>query len=116
MKTLILILLGLAYVLKYPVLSRMYPNVSVDYDQYCAFQKAQNIWYEFMFFGFFIETFLLTNRNTIMRSVACFFLILTGGSLIDKAIFDITQYLISDFVLIAIALAISIFIYVRKDT
>lgn len=109
MKTLILILLGLAYLLNYCVLLWLYPDVSNSQEEYYKFISSRNIVYEGMFFMFFVLVFLLSEG--FMKSVACFFVIMTAGSLIDKAVFHMTEYLISDIILAIIAIAISVYVY-----
>ncbi len=111
MRLTILILLGLAYTLNSIVLGWVYPNVSTDYDQYVAFVSTRNILYEFMFGLFFLLVYLLSEK--IMKSVACFFFVLTFGSIIDKSL-GITWYLKSDVLLIIISFILSGIIYVRE--
>jgi hypothetical protein len=112
MKLSILILLGLAYILNSIVLKWAYPNVSTDYDQYVAFVATRNIVYEAMFAVFFLLTFLLSER--ILRATACFFMVLSSASVVDKCLFGITQYLKSDILLVVISMAISILVYARE--
>jgi peptidoglycan/LPS O-acetylase OafA/YrhL len=111
MRLTILILLGLAYTLNSIVLGWVYPNVSTDYDQYVAFVSTRNILYEFMFGLFFLLVYLLSEK--IMKSVACFFFVLTFGSIIDKSL-GITWYLKSDVLLIIISFILSGIVYVRE--
>jgi len=111
MRLTILILLGLAYTLNSIVLGWVYPNVSTDYDQYVAFVSTRNILYEFMFGLFFLLVYLLSEK--IMKSVACFFFVLTFGSIIDKSL-GITWYLRSDVLLIIISFILSGIVYVRE--
>jgi len=89
----------------------VYPNVSTDYDQYVAFVSTRNILYEFMFGLFFLLVYLLSEK--IMKSVACFFFVLTFGSIIDKSL-GITWYLKSDVLLIIISFILSGIVYVRE--
>ena len=111
MRLTILILLGLAYTLNSIVLGWVYPNVSTDYDQYVAFVATRNIVYEFMFGFFFLLAYLLSEN--LMKAVACFFFVLTFGSIIDKSL-GITWYLKSDVLLIIISFILSGIIYVRE--
>ncbi len=113
LKTILLLLLGVTYLSNYKVLTLIYPNVSTDYYEYIAFVKERNKVYEFMFTGFFLVSFLDSKR--LPKAVSCFFLILTCGSFIDKTIFNITDFLISDILLLIIAFLISIYVYVREN-
>ena len=111
MRLTILILLGLAYTLNSIVLGWVYPNVSTDYDQYVSFVATRNIVYEFMFGFFFLLAYLLSKN--LMKAVACFFFVLTFGSVIDKCL-GITWYLKSDIILVIISAIISAIVYVRE--
>lgn len=111
MKLAILILLGLAFMLNSIVLGWVYPNVSTDYNQYIAYVATRNIVYEFMFGFFFLLVYLLSDRWT--RTVACFFFILTFGSIVDKCL-GITWRLKSDGLLIIISAIISGSLHARK--
>jgi hypothetical protein len=113
MRIIILIGLGLAYAFNSVVLGMVYPNVSNDYDQYIAFIAARNIIYECMFAGFFLLSYLVSVK--LMKAISCFFLVLSAGSVIDKGLFGITQYLKSDIILIIIALTLSFIVYVREN-
>ncbi|MCA6391554.1 MAG: hypothetical protein IM607_09235 [Cytophagales bacterium] len=111
MRLTILILLGLAYTLNSIVLGWVYPNVSTDYDQYVSFVATRNLVYELMFGLFFLLAYLLSEK--FMKAVACFFFVLTFGSVIDKCL-GITWYLKSDVLLIIISFILSGIIYVRE--
>jgi hypothetical protein len=112
MRLTILILLGLSYLLNSIVLGWVYPNVSTDYDQYIAFVAARNIVYEFMFGFFFLLVYLISEKG-FTRTIACFFFILTFGSIVDKCL-GITWYLKSDGLLIMISAIISGILHGRK--
>ncbi len=64
-----------------------------------------------MFGLFFLLVYLLSEK--IMKSVACFFFVLTFGSIIDKSL-GITWYLKSDVLLIIISFILSGIVYVRE--
>lgn len=111
MKIAILILLGLSYILNSIVLGWVYPNVSTDLDEYIQFVATRNKVYELMFAGFFLLTFLISNK--LLRAIACFFFCLSLGSFIDKMM-GVTWYLKSDLILIFLSLSITIYLYVRE--
>ena len=104
--------LGLSFVLNSVVLRFFYPNVSTDYDEFIKFVAARNIVYEFMFATFFLLSYLLSEK--LMKSVACFFMILSFGSAIDK-VMGITWYLPSDVLLVVVSFLASIYLYVRES-
>lgn len=114
MKSSILFLLGVMYVLNSIVMTALFPEASNDCYVYIDMTKERNKVYEFMFTVFFLVSFIDTKKR-LSKSVACFFMILTCGSFIDKAIFGISRYLASDIILVIIALLISIYVYVRED-
>jgi len=109
----ILIVLGAAYVLNSVVLKKVYPLVSDSWDQYVSFVATRNIVYEWMFAFFFLLVFLSTHK--LVRAVACFFMVLAFGSVVDKTFFGITWYLVSDVLLVVVALLLSIYVYVREN-
>jgi hypothetical protein len=111
MKLTILILLGLAYILNSIVLGWVYPNASTDYEQYVSFVSTRNLVYEFMFGFFFLLSYLLSEG--LMKTIACFFSLLTFGSIIDKCL-GITWYLESDGILIIISAITSGILHARK--
>jgi hypothetical protein len=49
----------------------------------------------------------------LMKAIACFFLVLSFGSAIDKCL-GITWYLKSDVFLIVVSFALSIYVYARE--
>lgn len=113
MKVFLLILLGAIYIGNSIVLSWLFPKASEDYYQFIAFVEERNKIYEFMFTGFFLVSFLDSKR--LPKSISCFFMILTCGSFIDKTIFNITHYLLSDIILAIVAFLISFYVYVREQ-
>lgn len=112
MKLVLLILLGVAYLCNSFVLQLFYPNVSTDYYQYVEFVAVRNRIYEFMFAGFFGLTYLCSEYR-LLKSIACFFMVLAVGSAVDKILFGVTSYLVSDIFLVLISILLSIIVYVR---
>ena len=111
MKLTILILLGAAFILNSIVLDKLYPTAATDYYKYIERDEVRHIVYEFMFGFFFLLAYLLSEN--LMKAVACFFFVLTFGSVIDKCL-GITWYLKSDIILVIISSIISSIVYVRE--
>jgi hypothetical protein len=109
----IIILLGTCYLLNSPILQMVYPKVSEDYYQYVEFVAVRARVYECMFFLFFWLLFL--QSKGMVKSISAGMLILTAGSVVDKLIFGFTSYLYTDFILVGLAIIISIKVYVRES-
>lgn len=63
--------------------------------------------YDFMFLLFFIVTFYLAN-SAMSKALTTFGVIVSAGSFVDKVIFGVNQFLISDIILIIVALVCAI--------
>ncbi len=109
----IIVLLGLAYLLNSPILQAVYPKVSEDYYQYVDFVATRAKVYECMFFLFFWLLYLQSVRT--VKSLAAGMMIMTAGSVVDKLIFGFYGYLYTDYLLGAVAIIISIVVYVREN-
>lgn len=107
-----IILLAACYMLNSPILQMVYPKVSEDYYQYVAFVAARAKVYECMFFLFFWLLFVESKR--MVKSIAAFGMIVTAGSVVDKLFFGFYDYLYSDYILVVVAIIISIRVYVRE--
>lgn len=107
----VIILLGLAYLLNSPILQRVYDVT--DYYQYVEFVATRAKVYDCMFFLSFWLLYL--QSGGLVKSVACGMMILTAGSVVDKLVFGFTNYLYTDLLLIAVAIFISIRLYVREN-
>lgn len=114
MRLILLIILGLAFILNSVVLTRIYPNVSTDLDEYYKFVAMRNNVYEVMFALFFWLTYLSSERGSVLRFIACALMILAAGSVIDKCFFGITTYLKSDILLIILSIVISLYVFLRE--
>lgn len=108
----IMLLLVIIYIGNSPILQLVYPNVSSNYYSYVAFVKARYCAYEIMFFLFCMVIYFNTPHK-LVKVITVFLWILVFGSVVDKCIFDISNYLITDIFLIIIALITSIYVYGR---
>lgn len=63
---------------------------------------------------FFMAFITFTHVHGVAKALACFLVFITGGSFIDKIIFNLNQYLYSDFLLIVLSTAFSIHMYFTK--
>lgn len=93
----------------FALLSRVY-DVTV-YDQYVAFWKMRGILYEGMFFS--IALLLFLSWKGIEKALACFMVIVTAGSVVDKTFFNLTGYVYGDIVLVILAIITSYIVYGR---
>jgi hypothetical protein len=104
--------LALMFCLTEVTLIYFLPLAETDYDVWFKYFMAKDACYDTMFLFFSLVTFW--NVNGIAKAIACFLVIVTGGSFIDKVIFDINQYLLSDIVLISLAIILSIYLYLTR--
>ena len=109
----VIILLALAYILNSPILKSCFPDMGKDWHQYAEFWITRSKVYECMFFLFFWLIYLQSNR--MVKSIAAGMMVLAAGSVVDKVFFNITSYLYTDYVLGAVAIIISIVVYVREN-
>ena len=80
-----------------------------DYDQFCRYYAVRNVVYEFMFTCAFIFAYKASQGFT--KAVACFGMILSFSSLIDKGLFQLTGYMVSDPFIIAVAFFVALNVY-----
>ncbi len=82
------------------------------HEEYYVFISKSNIAYEVMILALTVAIYL--QSRGIVKALSCFAMIIVTGSVIDKALFKITDYLWSDLVLVLIALALSGMVYGRN--
>lgn len=111
MRLAVLITFVLLWFTNFVVLKRFY-DVSV-YEEYLLFWKMRGILYDGMFFC--ISLILFLSWKGIERALACFMVIITAGSLIDKSLFNITGYAFGDIVLVILGLMVSVILYGRSS-
>jgi hypothetical protein len=104
--------LALMFCLTEVTLIYFLPLAETDYDVWLKYFMAKDACYDTMFFLFSLVVFW--NAQGLAKAVACFLVIVTGGSFIDKVIFDLNQYLLSDVVLILMGLFLSIYFYLTR--
>jgi hypothetical protein len=107
----ILTVLIILYFANYYILKAVFPEIDNDYDVFLNFYKARNTLYEGMFFLSFAINFL--NTKGLSKSLSCFGMCVTFASLIDKGFYNITGYLWSDILTVAVAGGVSIYIYIK---
>jgi hypothetical protein len=105
-------ILALMFCLTEVTLTYYLPDAKTDFDVWLKYFMAKDACYDTMFFLFSLVVFW--NAQGLAKAVACFLVIVTGGSFIDKVIFDLNQYLLSDVVLILMGLFLSIYFYLTR--
>lgn len=91
-------------------LDYFFPHARTNFDEWMKFFIVKDAIYDFMFFMMSLVVFW--NVKGLTKSVMCFAVFMTGGSFIDKVIFNLNQYLLSDILLILMALFFSLKNYV----
>jgi len=101
------------YIINYPLLTRLYPDVSKDYYVFIEFVNFRNIFFEFILFW----TFLLAYRigDKITKTISSIAVVLISSSLIDKVIFKIHDYLFTDIIIIVVSLLLAIKTYKENE-
>lgn len=105
-------IIALMFCLTEVTLTYYLPDAKTDFDVWLKYFMAKDACYDTMFFLFSLVVFW--NTQCLAKAVACFLVIVTGGSFIDKVIFDLNQYLLSDVVLISLAIILSIYLYQKQ--
>lgn len=96
-------------------LSYYLPLAKTDREVWLKYFITKDAIYDFMFMLFFLVVFWLANTANA-KALATFGLIVTAGSFIDKVIFGINQYLVSDILLIIVALVCAIAVRLKWRT
>ena len=106
-----IILVG-CYVGNYPVLNRMYPKNATDYDQFILFYNLRNKVYELMFCLLFYVSMVQSTK--LIRAIFAFGFVMCAASCFDKLILNISQYLVTDVLVVVAALGASVYGYKRE--
>lgn len=78
------------------------PTAATDFNVWMKYFMAKDAAYDIMFFLMFLVCFWSTRGFAKATSAAM--VVMSGGSVIDKVIFGLNQYLWSDILLTALAL------------
>lgn len=87
-----------------------------NYDGYKAFWNARDILYDSMYFLMSVAMFLLLKLLSMPfeRATACYMMLITFGSVFDKAVLKVFDYMLSDLILVPGSILVSTFRYVRE--
>lgn len=88
------------------------PEAKTDFDTWMHYFIIKDAIYDTMLF--FMAFIVFCNVHSLVKALACFLVIMSGGSFIDKVVFGLNQYLYSDLILIVIAVSLSIHFYFSK--
>jgi hypothetical protein len=115
MRNIILIItLLIMFVANYPILKLLYPLCDSDYNEFLKFYEARNGVYEVMFLLFFLLSY--SQSRGLVKSISSFAVVLSAGSVIDKCIFSLNRYLITDSLLVIVALITSYIVYIKDHS
>lgn len=110
--TILLILLILLFCLTELTLTHFLPLAKTNFEVWLKYFIIKDAVYDTMFFMFFLLTYWNV-KSINLKAITAFGIIVSGGSFIDKVIFDLNQYLLSDILLLIIALVCSIYLKYR---
>lgn len=108
----LLIALALAFCLTEVTLIYFLPLAKTDFDVWLKYFFAKDAVYDTMFFIFSLLLFW-NLKIPLQRAISVFLVVVTGGSFMDKVIFNQNLYLLSDVALIASGIVVSIICYIR---
>lgn len=113
MKTIVLlILIALVFCLNAIALKYFFPMAATDWGVWVKYFTAKDGINDAMYFA--LALVLVWNvKHILARAISVFFLIVTGGSFLDKVIFGINRFVFSDIGLIIGGLIVSIYLYLR---
>jgi len=100
-RLIIVSLCAIFFCLNSEVFEILYPTLESDYDVFLKYYASKNIAFEIAFSLFFLCIFL--NSYKWVRAVAIFGFVMTFGSIVDKLIFGINDYIITDVILLIFA-------------
>jgi hypothetical protein len=113
-----LIVLALAFCLTELTLTYFLPLAKTDHDTWLQYFIIKDGVYDAMFFLFSLMSFWAFRelKKKWPTMIAAFLVVVTGGSFVDKVLFNLNQYLLSDVVLITMGVIMAINIYRRWKT
>ena len=106
------IVLVVCYLGNYPVITRIFPLWESDYDQFVPAYKLRNKIYEVMFCLFFYISMVRTKGFT--RAVFAFGFVMCAASCFDKIILNVSQYLLTDILVVIVAFGAAGYGYIRE--
>ncbi len=93
-------------------LEYFFPTARVNFEIWVKYFIRKDQMYDIMFFLSFLLVFW--KMKGFDKSIALFITIMAGGSVLDKLIFGVNQYVWSDLVLIFVAIAVSLYKYFKN--
>lgn len=115
MRTFLVIIAILIFVLNVPILKTVYPQASIDYDVFVAFYYAKERTNEVLICLLFLIAFL-SDGGRLIKAICMFGFTITFSSMIDKVFLQNFNYLYSDIIIVILALTLSIKIYAKHPS
>jgi len=112
MKSVLGIILVIAYVGNSPLLGKLYPDQEGVYTQFIDAYYLRNKIYEAMFCLFFLACMLGSKGFT--RAVFAFGFVMCAASCFDKIILNVSQYLLTDILVVIVAFGAAYYGYKRQ--
>lgn len=88
------------------------PLAATDWSVWLKYYNIKSAAYDVMFFITSYLVFAISSK--LLKALAAFALIMTGGSVIDKVIFGINGYLWSDIVLVVLGIGAAVYVYKKE--
>ena len=112
MKWVLGIILVVMYVGNYPLISFLYPQWESDYDQFLLGYALRNKIYEVMFCLFFYT--MMVSMKGFTRAVFVVGFVMSAASCFDKIVFNVSQYLRTDVLVVLVAIFVAGYGYIRE--
>lgn len=109
----IIILLVLAYLFNSNAVEWIYPLAHSDYNEFLKYYELRGQVYEIMFFLAFLFAFL--NTRKLLKGMAAFVMCLSFASVIDKVFLNITQFVLTDYIIIAFGIIAGVYVYFKQN-
>lgn len=93
-------------------LAYFFPDRATNFKTWSRFYIAKDAVYDAMFF--LSSLLVFWNSSKVLKAIMFFSMVVTGGSLFDKWIMGLNQYLWSDVVLLGVGLGVSIYLYITE--
>lgn len=111
----IIIIIAVGFCVNEATWTFFYPLAHSDWDAWTKYFALKDAGYDTMFLLFSLLLFW-NFKEPLPKALTVFLITVTSGSFIDKVIFDLNQYLLSDVVLILMGILLSIINYRKWKT
>ncbi len=106
------ILVGVLYFINSRVVGAIYPNLDIDRDQFLKAYDLRRKIYESMFCLLFFIGMKLDKG--LVGAFFAFLFVVCAASCFDKIVLNISHYLITDYLVVAVGIGVGTYRYLRQ--